>query len=117
MEDWLENLFRTVQPAFVGIDRWVRVYNQPDPAKIEAFEVRTAFYRPEDPTIQAARALQRGEEVDAAARQAVFADGAHTCLYSHILQTGLEYTRKASQFWRGETKHLVAPNFDEWPIS
>jgi hypothetical protein len=117
MEDWLENLFRTVQPAFVGIDRWVRVYNQPDPAKIEAYEVRTAFYRADDPTIRAARALQRGEQVDAATRQAAFADGVHTCYYSHILQTGLEYTRKASQFWRGETNHLVAPNFDEWPIS
>jgi hypothetical protein len=117
MEDWLENLFRTVQPAFVGIDRWVRVYHKPDPAKIEAFEVRTAFYRTDDPTIRAARALQRGEQVDAATRQAVFADATHTCYYSHILQTGLDYTRKASQFWRGETDHLVAPNFDEWPIS
>jgi hypothetical protein len=117
MEDWLENLFRTVQPAFVGVERWVRVYNAPDPAKIEAFEVRTAFYRSDDPAIRAARALQRGEEVDAAARQAVFADGLHTCLYGHILQTGLAYTRKASQFWRGVTGHLVAPNFDEWPIS
>lgn len=117
MEDWLENLFRTVQPAFVGVDRWVRVYNQPDPAKIEAYEVRTAFYRADDPTIRAARTLQRGEEIDAVARQAVFADATHTCLYSHILQTGLEYVRKASQFWRGETGHLVAPNFDEWPLS
>ena len=117
MEDWLENLFRTVQPAFVGVDRWVRVFNEADPKKIEAYEVRTAFYRPDDPAIRAARALQRGEQVDAATRQAVFADGTHTCYYGHILQTGLEYTRKASQFWRGETSHLVAPNFDEWPLS
>jgi hypothetical protein len=117
MEDWLENLFRTVQPAFVGIDRWVRVFNQPDPAKIEAFEVRTSFYRADDPTIRAARTLQRGEEIDAGARQAVFTDQIHTCYYANILQTGLAYTRKASQFWRRETSHLVAPNFDEWPIS
>ena len=117
MEDWLENLFRTVQPAFVGVDRWVRVFNQPDPAKIEAYEVRTSFYRPDDPTIKAARGLQRGDQVDAATRQAVFLDGVHTCYYAHILQTGLAYIRKASLFWRGETSHLVAPNFDEWPIS
>jgi hypothetical protein len=57
------------------------------------------------------------EEIDAAARQAVFADQIHTCYYADILQTGLAYTRKASQFWRRETSHLVAPNFDEWPIS
>jgi hypothetical protein len=117
MEDWMENLFRTVQPSFVGIDRWVRVYNQPDPAKIEAYEVRTAFYRPDDPSISVARALQHGKHVDDAALQAAFAEGTHTCYYGHILQTGLDYMRKASQFWRGETSHLVAPNFDEWPIS
>jgi hypothetical protein len=117
MEDWLENLFRTVQPAFVGIDRWVRVYNEPDPRKIEAYEVRTAFYRPDDPTINVARALQRGEPVDPAAREAVFVHEIHTCYYGHILQTGLDYMRKAAQFWRGETPHLVAPNFDEWPLS
>jgi len=117
MEDWLENLFGTVQPAFVGVDRWVRVYHEADPQKIEAFGVRTSFYRPDDPAIRAARALQHGQQVDAAARRAVFIDGAHTCYYGHILQTGLDYLRKASQFWRGESSHLVAPNFDEWPLS
>ncbi len=40
----------------------------------------------------------------------------HLPLWPHP-QTGLAYTRKASQFWRGETGHLVAPNFDKWPIS
>jgi hypothetical protein len=117
MEDWLENLFRTVQPAFVGVDRWVRVYHQPDPRKIEAYEVRTSFYRPDDPTIRVARALQRAEPVDAAARRAALAPGTHTCYYAHILQTGLDYMRKAAQFWRRESSHLVAPNFDEWPLS
>jgi hypothetical protein len=58
-----------------------------------------------------------GTPVDDDARQAAFADNAHTCHYGHILQTGLEYLRKAGQFWRRETEHLVAPNFDEWPIT
>ena len=117
MEDWLENLFRTVQPAFVGIDRWVRVFNHPDPQKIEAFGVRTLFYRADDPVIRVARAIQHGQPIDAAAKQATFGEGLHTCYYAHILQTGLEYLRKAGQFWRRETDHLVAPNFDEWPLS
>jgi hypothetical protein len=117
MEDWLENLFRTVQPAFVGIERWVRVFQHSDPQKIEAFEVRTSFYRTDDPGIRVARALQHGAPVADDARQAAFADNAHTCHYGHILQTGLEYLRKAGQFWRRETEHLVAPNFDEWPIT
>ena len=117
MDEWLENLFRTVQPFFVGVDRWVEVYLKPDPRKIEAFAVRTAFYRVDDPTIKVARALQHGGTVDTKARQQALIDGIHTCYYSHILQTGLDYTRKATQFWRGEAAHLVAPNFDEWPLS
>lgn len=117
MEDWLENLFRTVQPAFVGIDRWVRVYQHPDPQKIEAFGVRTEFYRADDPAIRAARAIQHDKPIDAAARQAAFAQGTYTCYYGHILQTGLEYVHQATRFWRHETPHLVAPNFDEWPIT
>jgi hypothetical protein len=116
MDEWLENLFRTVQPAFVGVDRWVRVINHPDPQKIEAYGVRTLFYRTDDPAIKVARAMQHGAPIDAAAREAALA-GAHTCYYAHILQTGLEYLRKAGEFWRGEAAHLVAPNFDEWPLS
>jgi hypothetical protein len=116
MEEWLENLFRTVQPAFVGVDRWVRVFNYPDPQKVEAFGVRTLFYRADDPLIKVARAIQHGQQIGAAAAEAALA-GTHSCYYSHILQTGLEYLRKAGQFWRGETEHLVAPNFDEWPLS
>jgi hypothetical protein len=116
MEEWLENLFRTVQPAFVGVDRWVRVINHPDPQKIEAYGVRTLFYRADDPAIKVARAIQHSSPIDPAARAAALA-GTHTCYYSHILQTGLDYLRKAGAFWRGETEHLVAPNFDEWPLS
>jgi hypothetical protein len=117
MEEWLENLFRTVQPAYVSVDRWVRVYQHPDAQKIEAFGVRTLFYRTDDPAIGLARAIQHGGAIDAAAQQAVFDKGTYTCYYGHILQTGLEYLRKAAQFWRRETPHLVAPNFDEWPIT
>jgi hypothetical protein len=117
MQDWLDNLFRTVQPHFVGIERWVRVFNDPDERKIAAYGVRTSFYRADDPTIEAARALQAGKAIEPSLRRQVYADGTYTCYYGHILQTGLDYVRKASQFWRGETKDLVAPNFDQWPLS
>jgi hypothetical protein len=115
MADWLDNLFRLVQPYFVDVDRWVRVYNHPDPKKVEEFGIRTEFYRKDDPTIRAARALQHGQPVDAATRKAVFEDGKYLCVYAQILQVGLMYMRSAAEFWRGESKDLIAPNFEQWP--
>jgi hypothetical protein len=109
MADWLDNLFSVVQPFFVDVDRWVRVYQHPDPVKIEKFGVRTSFYRTDDPTIRAARALQHGKQIDAETRSAVYGDGTYNCVYGQILQTGLEYIRAAAAFWRGETNDLNAP--------
>ncbi len=109
MADWLDNLFGLVQPYFVEVDRWVRVYQHPDPEKIERFGVRTSFYRTDDPVIRAARALQHGTPVDAATRSAVYDNGAYVCIYGEILQTSLAYIRAAAAFWRGEAKDLTAP--------
>ena len=117
MADWLDNLFRRVQPFFVDVDRWVRVYQHPDPKKVEAFGVRTSFYRKDDPTIRAARALQHGKPIDPETRSAVYDRGTYLCVYGQILQTGLMYIRAATAFWRGESKDLIAPNFEQWPSS
>ena len=115
MADWLDNLFRLVQPFFVDVDHWVKVYQHPDPNKIESYGIRTMFYRPDDPTICAARALQHSKSVDEETRKAVFDAGTYVCVYGQILQVGLKYMRAAAQFWRGETKDLIAPNFAQWP--
>lgn len=114
MDEWLDNLFSLVQPFYVDIDRWVRAYQEPDESKIEAFGVRTKFYRMDDPSTQLARALQNGQPVDETLRKAVFEDHAATSAYGEILQTGLRYLRGASEFWRGESQDLVAPNYEQW---
>ncbi|WP_439631950.1 hypothetical protein [Shinella sp.] len=115
MDDWLDNLFSRLQPLYVDVEGWVRVYQNPDPAKIEAFDIRTRFYREDDPTIVAARALQAGQPIDDQLRQAVFVDHSSTCAYGEILQVGLRYLRGASQYWRGESDDLIAPNYEQWP--
>jgi hypothetical protein len=115
MEEWLDRLFERVQPYYLDVDLWVSVYQHPDPAKIEAYGVRTTFYNVEDPTIRLARALQCGETIDNALRKAVYADGISICGYGAILQLGLRYLRNASAFWRGETDQLVAPNYETPP--
>jgi hypothetical protein len=117
MADWLDNLFRLVQPYFVDVEKWVKIYQHPDPKKIEEYRIRTMFYRQDCPTIRAARALQRGKPVDAETRKAVFEDGRYACVYAQILQVSLKYMRLAADFWRGESKELITPNYAQWPIT
>jgi hypothetical protein len=111
MEEWLDNLFERVQLLPVKVSRWLHAYNHADPRKAEAFGINTSFYRPDDPAIQAARVLQSGQLPDAGLKRAVLEEGASTCAYGDVLQTGLAYLRAASAFWRGEVPTFAAPNY------
>jgi hypothetical protein len=111
MDAWLDNLAEKVQLLPVDVERWVEVFRNPDPARLEAYGVRTRFYRVDDPSIQAARTLQEGGSVDRALKREVLEHGASTCAYGGILQTGLAYLRSASSFWRGDSDAFTAPNY------
>lgn len=100
--EWLDRLTRLLQPFYLDIDLWVHVFLSPDPARLERYMVETVFYRAADPAIQAARALQRGEEVSAAQVQRALAAGANESRYGQALETGVRYLRAASAFWRGD---------------
>ncbi|MBI3970744.1 MAG: hypothetical protein HY332_05595 [Chloroflexi bacterium] len=102
VQGWLDRLFTTVQPLYLDVDLWVRVFQNPDPAKVERFMVETAFYRADDPAIQVARALQAGRQVDDAYVQAALQPEANQSRYGQSLQTGIRYLRAASAFWRRE---------------
>ena len=109
-EAWVANLFAKVQPLYLDVDLWVRVYNHPDPAKIAAYGVRTDFYDPSDPSILAARALQAGTIVDPGLHAQVFGKRAFRCAYGEVLQVGLDYLRNATRYWRHEAPVLASPN-------
>ncbi len=107
---WVENLFAKVQPLYLDVDLWVRVYNHPDPAKIAAYGVRTAFYDPTDPAIRAARALHAGQVLAPDLHNEVFGKRAFSCAYGEVLQVGLDYLRNATRYWRHEAPVLASPN-------
>mgnify|MGYP003338243779 FL=1 len=111
MDAWLDNLFARVQPLYLDADLWVKAFRSPDPKKIEQYEVRTGFYNADDPTIRAARALHAGRPLDAALKREVYERGTFTCAYAEVLQTGLQYLRSASAYWRGETADFSAVNY------
>lgn len=99
--EWLDRLTMLLQPFYLDIDLWARVFRAPDPAKMERYLVETVFYRTVDPAIQVARALQRGEAVSTAQVQRALEPGANESRYGQALETGIRYLRAASAFWRG----------------
>lgn len=109
LDSWLDNLFLKVQPLYLDVNLWVRVYNYPDPAKIVEYAVKTDFYDVNDPTISAAQALRSGGALDADLSRAVMHDHKWSCVYGSVLQLGLELLESASRFWNGETDVISIP--------
>lgn len=112
LEAWLDNLFDKVQPLYLDVDLWVKVFNHPDPQKQRTLALSETFYRDDDPAIQAAREIQEKGSLSLALREAVFTRGESTSQYGEVLQLGLSYLRSASAFWRGEAEAVVAPNYE-----
>jgi hypothetical protein len=102
IDAWLDQLFARVQPLYVDIGMYTRVFTNPDPEKIERFQVTTAFYRADDPIIQIARALQRGAAIDDSAFDAALVPDTNSSGYGRALEIGMRCFREASAYWRGE---------------
>jgi hypothetical protein len=105
MEDfdgWLDCLLSKVQPLYVDVALYVRVFADPDPAKIERYGVETAFYLEDDPAVMLARELQRGAEPGGGDVDRALAEGANSGGYGRSLELGMRRLREASAYWRGE---------------
>jgi hypothetical protein len=106
LDGWLDNLLGKVQPLYVAIETYSRVFNQPDARKMEDFQVESAFYLETDPIIHAARRLQRGEVLGAAELEAAWSCGANQSGYGRALELGVRTLRIASGYWQGKTQEL-----------
>jgi hypothetical protein len=108
---WIDNLFASADRLDAEIDRLVAAFVDPRPAKVEHYRIEPAFYAPQDPAIDAARALWRGEKVGADAVRAALETGANESAYGRAVELGVEYLRRAGAFWRGEVKGFSAPDY------
>jgi hypothetical protein len=100
---WLDRLAEQLQPYYLDVALWVKVFQQPDPALLQRYMVETAFYREDDPAIKLARAAQEGEPPAQEALDAALAPGANAGRYGQAVETAVRYLRGASAYWRGET--------------
>jgi hypothetical protein len=106
LDAWLDNLIAKVQPLYIEIDTYTRVFNSPDPAKMAQYQVETAFYDAGDPAIRVARAVQHDQVISLAELESALAPGANRSGYGRTLELGMGSLRVASAFWRGESAEL-----------
>ena len=101
IDGWLDNLLTRVQPLYVNVETYVKVFAHPDPAKMRAYGVEDAFYLESDPAIRLARRAQAGKHIGGSAILADLAEAKNTSAYAKAVCRGLERLRDASRFWCG----------------
>ncbi|MCG8351253.1 MAG: hypothetical protein MI924_26070 [Chloroflexales bacterium] len=106
----LDSMLPRFLPLYVDFHRLLRAYHQRDPARVQAYRIETDFYNAEDPAIAVARAIQRGEQVHPEEARAATKQGVNQSSYGQALETGIEYIRRSTAFWRGEIANLETPN-------
>lgn len=104
---WLDALLDRVQPLYLDIALYTKVFTAPDPAKMEAYSVTGAFYRTDDPLVLAARAAQRGEMVDRSFLDSALAPGTNAGGYGRALALAMTRLRELTQYWRGERSEFI----------
>lgn len=103
VEGWLDRLFDRLQPLYLSLDLYARVYANPDPAKMAVYEVETTFYRADDPVVRVARAAQRGQRLAGAEIEAALAPDANHGEYGRAVALALRRLREASAYWDRRT--------------
>ncbi len=111
IDQWLDRLFARVQPLYLDIELYARVFAAPDPAKLAQYQVETAFYRLADPIVQAARAVHGGVSLSTPALDAALTPGANSGGYGRAVELGMVTLRQASAYWRGDVSEL--PNLKQ----
>jgi hypothetical protein len=101
-ESWLENLFRRIQPLYMDIRQYVRIFTEPDRAKETAYGVRSRFYQKDDPLIRIARDVQHACPVSEDDLKEAMRPGVNQSAYARVLELAMIRLREASAFWRGE---------------
>jgi hypothetical protein len=102
LDGWLDSLIAHVQPLYVDVRTFVRVFAAPDPDKMRTYGVEDAFYLEDDPAIRAARSAQAGQAIRASELAAALDEAANTSGYAKAVCRGVQRMGQASAFWRGE---------------
>jgi hypothetical protein len=98
---WVDRLVALVQPLYLNIELYTRVFQDPDPAKQLAYAVRTQFFVAQDPVNRLARAAQLGGVPEQSELDAAILNQANEGGYGQAVALGMRALREASEFWQG----------------
>lgn len=101
IDNWFETLFSKIQPLYVDIELYTRVFANPDPAKMETYGVETDFYTDMDPVIKLARKVHAGSAATADVIESAIAEEVNTTGYGRSLALSMRRLRDASAFLAG----------------
>jgi len=101
--EWLDRLIDLTQPLYVDIELYVDVFANPDPVKMNEYQVESTFYQDTDPIVRAARQIQKGGTLTPDAMDAALIEDGNLSAYGQALALSQRRLRDASAFWRGET--------------
>jgi hypothetical protein len=104
----LDNLIARVQPLYVSVKMFVRVFQAPDPHKMRKYGVQDAFYLESDPAICLAREAQTGAILNLKEIVLGLEETSNKSGYAKAVCRGLQRLREASAFWSGACR--IAPD-------
>jgi hypothetical protein len=125
IDAWLDRLLDTVQPLYVDIETYVRVFAEPEPEKLRQFGVTTVFYREDDPAVMLARGIQNNRAVTQEQINAGLDPQANHGGYGHAIALSMQRLREASAWWNDAShplpdlhqthRHRVQPTDSDTP--
>lgn len=101
-QSWFDQLLAQRQTFYVDSERYVSLYNDPDPEKMRFVIETHRFYNRTDPLIRLARSIQQGEpdrSIDLAEAMEAAKSQSH---YARALRRGHLYTQATTAFLAGE---------------
>lgn len=103
IEDWKkqwEEIENEKQRFYVEIDRYTEAHHYSDPNRMRQYIIDANFYNPNDPIIQLARSIQKGEKKDINLSQALQGTE-NQSLYAQSLKLGHDFLMACNDYFEG----------------
>lgn len=97
----IDQLLAKIQPLYLDLDLYARVYADPDARKVESLGVYTHFYVRTDPTLALLRRVRAGERVSQDELEQATSRGVNAGGYAQAVAMAVRVLAQASDFWAG----------------
>jgi hypothetical protein len=97
----IDQLLAKIQPLYLDLGLYARVYAEPDPRKIDTFGVHTHFYVRSDPTIVLLERVRAGQGASQDELEQATSRGVNSGGYAQAVAMAVRVLAQVSDFWAG----------------